>query len=401
MKVLQINSVCGIGSTGRIAIDIHNLLIEHGHESYIAYGRNLPKNCDIAIKIGTKFDNYAHVAKTRMFDMHGFGSKKATTEFIEKVKELDPDIIHLHNIHGYYINTEILFNYLKKVNKPVIWTLHDCWTFTGHCSYFDYADCDKWKTGCYDCPEKKSYPSSRLLDNSKSNYLRKKEIFNGINCMTIVTPSMWLAKLVKESFLGEYPIKIINNGIDLNVIKPTESNFRERYNLEAKFIILGVANIWDRRKGFEHFIELSQKLVFDEVIIMVGLTKKQKKELPNNIIGITRTNNVKELAEIYTAADVFVNTTLEDNFPTTNLEALACGTPVITFQTGGSVESIDENTGFVVGKNNINELLSKIRKIKVMGKTCYSENTITRANKLYNKEDRFSEYINLYKENSR
>ena len=335
MKVLQINSVCGVGSTGRIATDIHSMLTNQGHKSYIAFGRNLPENCNNTIRIGTKYDNYSHIALTRVSDKHGFGSKKATNEFIKEVEKLDPDIIHLHNIHGYYINIEILFEYLKKADKPVIWTLHDCWSFTGHCSHFDYVGCDKWKTGCFNCPEKKSYPASIVFDNSKSNYLMKKELFAGVKNMTIVTPSKWLAELVQKSFLGEYPIKVINNGIDLDVFKPTKSNFRKEHNLENKFIILGVASGWSQRKGFHHFIELSKKIKKDEKIIIVGLTEKQKKSLPHNIIGITRTNNIKELAEIYSVADIYVNLTLEDNFPTTNLEALACGTPVITFDTGG------------------------------------------------------------------
>lgn len=396
LKVLQINAVCGTGSTGRIATDIHNILIEKGHESYIAYGRDLPRNCDNAIRIGTKYDNYTHALLTRLFDRHGFGSKKATLEFIKEVEKIDPDIIHLHNIHGYYINIEILFNYLKRTDKPVIWTLHDCWTFTGHCAHFDYAGCDKWKSGCYDCPEKKNYPSSILLDNSKSNYFKKKELFTGIKNMTIITPSKWLANLVKESFLKEYPVKIINNGIDLDVFKPTESDFVERYNIKDKFIILGVAGTWSQRKGFDYFIELSKKLNLDEVIVMAGLTEKQKRQLPNNIMGIERTNNVKELAEIYTTADVFINPTLEDNFPTTNLEAMACGTPVITFNTGGSVECIDENTGFIVEKGNTDGLIYKIRNIKKKGKSCYSVKAIDRAKKLYDKENKFKEYLNLY-----
>ena len=394
MKVLQINSVCGIGSTGRIATDIHNMLIEQGHESYIAYGRDLPRNCDNAIRIGNKIDNYAHVLLTRLFDKHGFGSIKATEEFIKKVEEIDPDVIHLHNIHGYYINIEVLFDYLKEADKPVIWTLHDCWAFTGHCAYFDYVGCEKWKTGCYDCPEKKNYPSSRLLDNSKQNYLKKKEIFTGVKNMTIITPSNWLAELVRESFLGEYPVKVINNGIDLKIFKPTKSNFREKYNIEDKFIILGVANVWDRRKGFNYFIELSKKLKVDEIIVMVGLTEKQKELLPENIIGITRTNDINELVEIYTAADVFVNPTLEDNFPTTNLEALACGTPVITFNTGGSVESIDKSCGIVVEKGNIVKLIKAINQVR--SDRPNEAYCISRA-RSFDKNERFNEYIEMYK----
>ena len=394
MKILQINSVCGIGSTGRIATDIHNILIEQGHESYIAYGRDLPKNCDNAIRIGTKTDNYTHVAKTRLLDKHGFSSKKATKEFINKVKDINPDIIHLHNIHGYYINIEILFNYLKETNKPVVWTLHDCWSFTGHCAYFDYVGCDKWKTGCYSCPEKKAYPSSLIFDNSKNNYINKKEILTCVKNLTIVTPSQWLANLVQESFLNEYPVNVINNGIDLNTFRPNAGDFRKKFNLNGKFIILGVASVWDRRKGLKYFVELADKVSEDEVIVLVGLTEKQINQIPQNIIGITRTDNVEELVDIYSSADVFVNPTLEDNFPTTNLEALACGTPVITFDTGGSPECIDNNTGIVVEKGNLKQLRKAILNIK---ENSFNESTlIERSRKLYNKNERYQEYLDLY-----
>lgn len=397
MRVLQINSVCGIGSTGRIASDIHNLLKEQGYESFIAYGRGSSRNCDNPIKIGTKLDNYTHVILTRLFDKHGFGSKNATDDFVKYVDKINPDIIHLHNIHGYYINIEILFDYLKAVNKPVIWTLHDCWAFTGHCTHFDYVGCDKWKNGCYKCPQKKSYPKSLLMDNSEENYKRKKKLFTGLENMTIVTPSNWLACLIRESFLNEYPIKVINNGIDLDIFKPTESNFRKNNNLNDKFIILGVASNWDNRKGFKYFLEISKRLKNDEVIVLVGLTKKQIAELPKNILGIARTNNAKELASIYSAANVFINPTLEDNFPTTNLEALACGTPIITFDTGGSVETINENCGFIVKKGDIEQIICILRKIKSEENTKLSSAAILRVNSCFNKTVRFYEYIELYK----
>lgn len=397
MKVLQINSVCGIGSTGRIASDIHNILIEQGHESYIAYGRDLPKNCDNVIKIGTKADTYFHVAKTRLLDKHGFGSRKATIHFIQKVKEFDPDIIHLHNIHGYYINVEVLFDYLKEANKPVVWTLHDCWPFTGHCAYFDYVNCDKWKTECYNCPEKKAYPSSLIFDNSESNYTRKKDIFTGVDKLTIVTPSQWLANLVKVSYLKEYSVKVINNGINLDVFKPRKGNFRDRFNLNGKHIILGVASVWDRRKGLKYFIELATKLDSNQVIVLVGLKPEQIKQLPKNIIGITKTNNVDELVNIYSDADVFLNPTLEDNFPTTNLEALACGTPVLTFNTGGSVESVDLKTGKILDKEvSMNDFRKTI--IDFLNKKNYQTEIEcrSRAEHLFNKKERYDEYLILY-----
>lgn len=397
MRVLQINSVCGIGSTGRIATGIDEILKEQGHESYIAYGRKLPKSCDKPIRIGNRLDNYLHVAKTRIFDKHGFGSKKPTKEFINKIERVNPDVIHLHNIHGYYINIELLFEYLKSENKPVVWTLHDCWAFTGHCSHFDYIGCDKWKIVCYDCPQKKSYPSSILIDNSKDNFIKKKEIFTGVNKLTIITPSKWLKSLVEKSFLNEYPINVINNGIDLDVFKPIKSNFREKYKLKNKFIILGVANIWDRNKGYDYFIELSKRLNKDEIIVMVGVTEKQKSQLPDNILGITITNNVNELAEIYSGSDVFINPTLQEVMGLVNVEALACGTPVITFDTGGSSECIDNDCGFIVRKGNLDELIEKIRYVKKYNKFRWSKSCVQRANYLYNKKDRFREYIALYK----
>lgn len=349
MRVLQINTVYGRGSIGRIMMGIHKALLEEGHESYVAYGRNLVLNHPEAIRIGTDFDVYAHVLLTRLFDLHGFGSKRATKSFLRKVEEMNPDVIHLHNIHGYYINIELLFDYLKEKQKPVVWTLHDCWAFTGHCAYFDYVGCYKWKSGCYNCPQKKKYPSSYLMDNSKRNFERKKKLFNGIKKMLIVTPSKWLADLVKESFLKEYPVEVIPNGIDTNVFKPTRGDFRSKYNLEEKFIILGVANVWEERKGLRYFLELAGMLREDEVIVLVGLKKNQIKKLPAKIVGIERTNSAKELAEIYTTADVFLNPTLEDNYPTVNLEAQACGTYVITFDSGGAKETIlSANSGFVV-----------------------------------------------------
>lgn len=396
MKILQINSVCGIGSTGRIATDIHHLLIKQGHESWIAYGRGEARNCENTFKIGSKIDSYMHVAKTRVLDKHGFGSKQATIEFIEKVKELNPDVIHLHNIHGYYINIELLFNYLKEAEKKVVWTLHDCWAFTGHCSHFDYVGCEKWKNECFKCPQKKEYPSSFLLDGSKRNYVKKRELFSDNEFLKIVTPSTWLSKLVKESFLKDLPVKVINNGIDLSTFKPTESNFRMMKNLEDKFIVLGIAR-WDKRKGLEYFIELASKLDENYQVIVVGVTKEQKKILPNNIIAIANTNNSQELVEIYSAANVFVNSTLEDNFPTTNLEAQACGTPVITFDTGGSKETVNKSTGIIVEKGNFNDLFKAIEKLASEKKDTKIEN-VKWIKKYFNSSTRYDDYISFYNE---
>ena len=392
MRVLQINSVCGVGSTGRIATDLYKVLEEQGHECLIAYGRGTAPEGINSYKIGTNLDNYLHVARTRLLDQHGYGSKKPTIELVKKIKEYNPDVIHLHNLHGYYLNLEVLFDYLEHSNKPVIWTLHDCWAFTGHCAYFDYIGCNKWKSECRNCPQKKTYPNSYGLDNSYQNFNQKKELFTRLNNLTIITPSQWLANLVKESFLNKYPIQVINNGIDLNVFKPTPSEFRKKYHLEEKKIILGVANVWDRRKGFDSFIKLSQKLDKNHQIVLVGVKEKQKNSLPSNITGIIRTNNIKELAEIYTAADVFVNPTLEDNFPTTNLEASACLTPVITFRTGGSPESLNNEHDYIVDKGDIVAVYEIIMQLKGNSKT----KEISLNNK-YDKKNCALSYIDIYK----
>ena len=337
----MINVVCGKGSTGRICSDIASALDEKGHEVKIAYGREtVPEQFQkYAVRIGSDLDVKLHGVKARLIDGMGDGSKRVTERFVEWIKEYDPDVIHLHNIHGYYINIEVLFNYLKICGKKIIWTLHDCWAFTGHCAYCQMDQCDKWKTGCFNCSvHKTEYPVSHF-DRSKQNWIKKKELFTGIDNVIIVTPSKWLANKVSESYLGGYPVKVINNGIDTSVFYPIESDIKSRYGIADKKIILGVASVWDKRKGFDDFIKLSEQLTNDYRIVLVGLSKKQMDKLPKNILGVRRTNSTYELAEWYSCSAYFVNPTYEDNYPTTNLEAIACGTPVITYDTGGSPES--------------------------------------------------------------
>lgn len=396
-KLLQINSVVNSGSTGRIAEEIAHTAIASGWESYIAFGRNERYSESNLIRIGNDLGIKMHGLQTRLFDRHGLGSVKSTKLFIQQVDKIKPDIIHLHNIHGYYINIEILFNYLSKVDVPVVWTLHDCWSITGHCTHFSYVGCEKWRTKCYSCPQKNEYPASLFIDRSEKNYILKNELFNSLSNLTLVPVSQWLSDILKDSFLQKYPSSVINNGINTSVFKPTGNNeFRERYGLQNKLILLGVAGIWSQRKGLEDFIELSKTLGADYQIILVGLTRKQKDQLPVEILGIERTESVEELAELYASSDVYINTTYEDTFPTTNLESLACGTPVITYNTGGSPESIDESTGIVVEQGNISKLVEAIRVIKDNGKQYYSDACVNRVNRLYKKEDRYKEYIDLY-----
>lgn len=367
MNILMINSVCGIRSTGRICTDLADALTEQGHTVKIAYGREeVPeKYKKYAHKIGSDIDVKLHGVRARLLDESGFGSKRATVKFIEWVKKYDPDVIHLHNIHGYYINIEVLFDYLRTCGKKIIWTLHDCWAFTGHAAYCEAANCERWKKGCHNCPKRDDYPKA-LYDNSKLNWLKKRKLFTGIPNLQIITPSKWLAGLVKKSFLHKYPVSVIYNGIDTSVFKPVDSSeLRQKLNIGDKKVILGVAAIWNQRKGLDDFIKLNNLINKNEYqIILVGLNEKQIKSLPSNMIGISRTNSVQELVEYYSLAYAFVNPTYEDNYPTTNLEAIACGTPVITYNTGGSPESAEIN-GICIEQGNIKYIANIIKSIEV------------------------------------
>ena len=399
MNVLQINTAVNTGSTGRIAENIGLAVISNGSKSTIAYGRESRKSTSQTIQIGTPLDYKLHGLKTRFFDKHGFGSTAATKKFIVEIKKLKPDVIHLHNLHGYYINVEILFNYLKTTNIPVVWTLHDCWPFTGHCSYFSFVKCDKWKTQCHHCPLTKCYPESFFIDNSFSNYNIKNGLFNGLKNMMLVTPSHWMRNLLKDSFLKNYPAQVIHNGVDLQKFIPLridEATYREKIGAGDKNIILGVASVWDRRKGLADFKLLAALLSQEDIIVLVGVSQEIIKDLPGNIIGIPRTENIDELVVLYNMATAFINPTWVDNFPTTNIEALACGTPVITYRTGGSIEAIDEAIGFVVEQGNIEGLMNAVKEIKLKGKIHYSKDCRQRAEMFFKDEDRFNDYYRLY-----
>lgn len=394
-KLLIINVTANSGSTGRIAEEIGQTAISNGYDTYFAYGRLARESKCKLIKIGKKLNVRLHGIESRLFDNHGFSSRIATKRFIKEIEKIKPDIINIHNLHGYYINVKILFEYLNKTNIPIVWTFHDCWPFTGHCSYFDRYNCTKWKTECHSCPNKHGYPSSLLLSRAKRNFNKKRKLFSNYKKTTIVTPSNWLSDITKQSFFKGKNIVTINNGTDLTTFKIVNGNKRHSLNLQNKKIVLGVASIWDKRKGFDDFIRLNELLSDDYKIILVGLNKKQIESLPENIIGIERTESVHELAELYSMADVFVNPTYSDNFPTTNIEALACGTPVITYKTGGSPEAIDEMTGVVVEQGNINKLKEAIESV-AKDKAMYTERCRERAVNLYNKQDRFNDYINLF-----
>ncbi len=396
-KVVGINTV-NFGSTGTIMLHVFGEAEKQGYETYPACAdknENRNKTVKNQIFIGSPWDYGIRGILERYLGLTGFSCFFGTRKFLKELDRIHPDIIHLHNLHGSYINLPMLFGWIKKKKVKVLWTLHDCWAFTGHCPCFVMAKCDKWKTGCHHCPQYKEYPFSKV-DNARYMYALKKRWFTGIKDMTLITPSHWLADLVKDSFLQEYPVKVIHNGIDLSVFQPTESDLRERLGLLDKKVVLGCADSWGVRKGLDVMIELARRLGEAYRVFLVGTDDTVDKGLPPEIVSVHRTRNQEELAKYYTMADVFANPTREDNFPTVNMEALACGTPVITFATGGSPESLDKTCGMVVPVEDAAAMEQAIR--DVCEEQPFSREDCRKRAEQFNKNKKFQEYMKLYKE---
>ncbi len=398
MKVLQINTFFGSGSTGKIAKGIQDVCIEKNIQCLTGYryAENKHKPFKHTVSISSWLDCRIHGRLARYTMLKGCFSYFKTKQFLHKAEQYAPDLIQIHNLHGSYINIPLLFKYIKRNKIPVVWTFHDCWPFTGGCSYFDISGCSGWKNGCDDCRIYKKF-SSTPINMADESWQLKRKWFKNTENLTIVTPSEWLAGLVKESFFGDYPVKVLRNGIDTQVFKPTSGNIRKKYGIsENAFIVLGVAFDWGTRKGLDVFSELALRLGDEYQIVLVGTDDYIDSCLPDNIISIHRTENQRELAEIYTAADVLANPTREDNYPTVNLEALACGTPVVTFRTGGSPESIDSTCGSVIEYNNVDEFEKEIRHVCV--DRPYSQQACLKKAEDFNETNRFNDYIELYRE---
>lgn len=393
MKVVQINLSCSWGSTGKICDSISKLLASQGIENYVfyTYGDNPTSNQNFIKYSGFLYTKF-QALKSRMLGNYGFNSAFVTRRLINQLEKIKPDIVHIHNIHGHDCHFEMLFNYLRLRNIKILYTFHDCWAFTGYCPHFTMANCDHWLTGCGECILRKRY--SWLRDKSSSNCLRKQLALKNQD-LTIITPSRWLGNLAKQSFLKEYPIKVINNGIDLGVFKPTSSEFRIKHGLEEKKIVLGVSFGWSALKGLDVFLEMARRLPAEYQIVLIGTDDSIDHQLPNSILSIHRTHDQYELAEIYSAADVFVNATREDTYPTVNMEAIACGTPVLTFRTGGSPEMLDNTCGAVVECDDVDALEKEI--IRICTDRPYSEEACLNKAKQFDKDERFAEYVELYK----
>lgn len=396
MKILSLN-LGNYSSTGNIAAGIKEEANNSGIEYVLSYPadlKNKARNFD-DIQMASRLYRRICAKIEKITGYEGCASVLATLRLNHQLKKQAVDLIHLHNLHGWYLNLPLLFRYIKRHNLPVIWTLHDCWSFTGHCPYFTMKKCDKWKTGCSNCPVYREYPAS-LFDNSQKMYELKKKWFTGVPNMTIVTPSQWLADLVKQSYLKDYPVKVIHNGIDLEIFKPTPSDFRQKYGIpDDKYIVLGVAFDWGTRKGLDVFVDLSKRLDKNKYqIVLVGTNDMIDQQLSESIISIHRTQDQKELAEIYTAVDVFVNPTREEVLGLVNIEALACGTPVITFRTGGSPECIDDSCGSVVECDDVDAMENEI--IRICNERPYSSIACCARARQFDKIKRFEEYIQLY-----
>lgn len=404
-KLLQLNPVLRVNtSTGRIMQELGELAMQHGWESYVAYSRGRDGIKPIKshlLPIGNRRSVVWHGVMTRLFDKHGQASFFATRRFIRQVEQLRPDVIHIHNIHGYFLNYRLLFDYLAKADIPVIWTVHDCWLYTGHCYHYSFIGCNKWKKGCYDCPQRAEFPASLLRDRSAKNYADKKTAFTSVpkNRLVIVPVSDWIKGEMQQSFFKDYSFRVIHNGINIdtfNVCGTQET--KERYALTGKHVFLGVASIWSREKGLNDFIELAGLLRKDEIIVLVGIKPHERKLLPENVVAIDRTENVHQLAELYSVADAFVNPTWQDNYPTVNLEAISCGTPVVTYRTGGSVESVTPATGYIVPQGDVRALLAALRDVEQKGKAHFTKACRDYAVAHFRKEDRYADYLSLYAE---
>lgn len=403
-KLLQISIEANINSVGKIAGQIGDIALAAGWESYITYSRSFLPGKSQIIKIGNRVDILHHVLMTRLFDEHCLHSVKATKRLIKEIERIKPDIIHLHHLHGYFINIELLFDYLKNSGVPVVWTFHDCWSFTGHCAHFEdlYNNniCNLWKTGCHDCPRSRAYPSSWLRDRSRENFALKKKLFTSLPNLTIVPVSDWLMRLTKESFFSQVPVQTIHNGIDLSTFKPYpyDNDIRAKFNIPDKEkIVIGVAGVWTESKGLFDFYRLRNLLLNDIAIVLVGVSKEQKEQLPLGIIGIQRTTNAQELARLYSTSDVFVTPTYNDSLPTVLIEAQACGTPVVAYNTGGCRETfIDGVTGALVDTGNVEAMASKIIDIVCGNMKVSAEVCRNHAIKHFDKNENFKEYLNIY-----
>ena len=395
--LLQINVTLNAGSTGRLAEGIGRAALDAGWRSVIAYGRSARPSASESLRLGSPLGLFCHGLQTRLLDRHGQGSSRATRDLIDAMVHLRPDVVHLHNLHGYYLNVPMLFAHLRAARLPVVWTLHDAWPVTGHCAYFTFVACERWKSQCFSCPQQRIYPASWARDRSRPNHALKRRWFADMPNLRLVTPSRWLKGVVQESFLRPYPVEVIPNGIDLSVFHPVDPGpIRRKYALGSSRIVLGVASPWNIRKGLDSFVRLARDLPPDLRIVLVGLSPRQLRALPPGIVGIQRTENVEDLRALYSAADVLANPTKEDNFPSVNLEAMACGTPVVAFDVGGATEALDHLTGESIPPGDHEAWATAVARWAREGRSTRSDACVRRASTLFDERRQAKACVDLY-----
>ncbi len=393
VKTAFVNTVSGYGSTGRL---IDQLSRMDGIQGKIYYGRKKNLSDMDSYRMTDFFGNVNQALQTFLFDKHAFCNRKETERMIEDLKQFAPDLIHLHNLHGYYLDAEVLFEYLQSVDTPVIWTLHDCWSFTGHCSHYETIGCDQWKTLCHDCPQLDQYPITFNGKHVAENYERKKKLFTSLgDRLHIAVPSQWLADQVRESFLGNTDCTVVANGISLDTFQPRPSEFKKKHHIENRFLVTACASIWTKKKGLDQLVELAKMMPERSVLCVIGVTKSQIRMFQKTAICIERTDNAMQLAEIYTASDVFVNPTLEETFSLVNVESQACGCPVITYRSGGSVEMITGKTGVIVNKNDLAGMRDTIERM-ASGELVFSAEDCIENASHYALANMYDGYLKLY-----
>ncbi len=395
-KLVQINTVCNT-STGKLMGDIQRKANASGYETLSIVGRRKPFSDLRCIKIGNGLSFWIHVCINTVLDRQGYASYFVTRRMIQKLRQEQPDIIHLHNLHGYYMNLPLLFDYLsKEFRGKIFWTFHDCWPFTGHCAYFTAVGCDKWEKECGKCPNKRVYPISLFADASRKNYADKKKMFTELNNLTIIVPSKWMEEMVRKSFFQNYPVITVNNGIDLQSFsyhRPLDELY-EKYDISReKKIILGVANIWDGRKGLSDFLALAKKLPAGYQILLVGLTARQMKRLPSNMKGIRRTQDKKELVMLYSCASIFMNPSVEESFSLVTVEAISCGTPAIVLDTSAVKELICDENGIVLKKHGTADYLEAI---KILEERRLSREQVSQTAQKYDVDVYAKRIVDLY-----
>lgn len=396
MRVLQINAVYGFSSTGRTTLELTNALIEQGHEAYVAYS-NATITSHNGYQIGGVLEKKIHGFLSRLFGNQGYYSTYSTTKLLEYIDTINPDIIHLRNLHDNYINVRKLMNYIAEHNIAVVVTLHDCWFFTGRCCYYTEDNCFKWKESCGSCPRLKKDNVSWFFDRSRKMLKDKEQWYSKINKFAVVGVSDWITYEARKSILkNALLIKRIYNWIDLEVFKPQDTIvLRKKLGLEKTFVVLGVSQRWSQQKGLDVFIELANKVQDNTKIVLIGSIPNGT-ILPQNVICIGTTNSVAELAMYYSMADVFVNPSIQETFGKVTAEALASGTPAIVNNSTANPELIGTGCGYILENTDSTSILEAIKDIRTKDKSCYSSFCISHAKRNFNMSDRIKDYIALY-----